>query len=76
MLFSDTILYNIKYGRPDATDEEVRGQGTARLPVCYDCDVHDLCFLMTVLHRVPITIAPSHQTRMMQDDARFQQLLV
>jgi ABC-type transport system involved in Fe-S cluster assembly fused permease/ATPase subunit len=24
VLFNDTILYNIRYGRPDATDEEVR----------------------------------------------------
>ncbi len=24
MLFNDTILYNIRYGRPDATDEEVK----------------------------------------------------
>jgi ATP-binding cassette, subfamily B, heavy metal transporter len=29
VLFNDTILYNIRYGRPDATDEEV--QAAARL---------------------------------------------
>ena len=29
VLFNDTILYNIRYGRDDATDEEVRG-GRAR----------------------------------------------
>ncbi len=45
VLFNDTIAYNIRYGRPDASDDEVRGRGAhgadprlyrkpaARLPV-------------------------------------------
>ncbi len=34
VLFNDTIAYNIRYGRPDATDEEVRE--AARLAQIYD----------------------------------------
>jgi len=47
VLFNDTIAYNIRYGRPDATDEEVRkaadlaqiGQFIERLPKGYDTPV-------------------------------------
>jgi len=47
VLFNDTIRYNIRYGRPDATDEEVReaaelaqiGRFIERLPQGYDTRV-------------------------------------
>ena len=47
VLFNDTIAYNIRYGRPDATDEQVRaaaeiaqiGDFIASLPDGYDTEV-------------------------------------
>ena len=47
VLFNDTIAYNIRYGRPDATDEEVHraaelaqiGSFIASLPMGYDTQV-------------------------------------
>src|SRR5690606_31011900 len=47
VLFNDTIAYNIRYGRPDATDEEVRkaaemaqiGPFIEGLPKGYDTQV-------------------------------------
>ena len=47
VLFNDTIAYNIRYGRPDASDEEVRAAArtaqiadfVAKLPDGYDTEV-------------------------------------
>ncbi|MCB1488769.1 MAG: ABC transporter ATP-binding protein/permease [Bauldia sp.] len=47
VLFNDTIAYNIRYGRPDATDEEIRQAAQtaqiadfiATLPAGYDTEV-------------------------------------
>jgi ABC-type transport system involved in Fe-S cluster assembly fused permease/ATPase subunit len=38
VLFNDTIRYNIRYGRPDATDEEVEGRRAGA-----DRRFHPLC---------------------------------
>jgi ATP-binding cassette subfamily B protein len=65
LLFNDTIRANIAYGRPEATDEEIRSAAKAayaadfieRLPNGYDTQVGERGALLSVGERQRITIA-------------------
>jgi ATP-binding cassette subfamily B protein len=65
LLFNDTIRANIAYGRPEATDEEIRmaaeaanaAEFIARLPNGYDTRVGERGALLSVGERQRVTIA-------------------
>jgi ATP-binding cassette subfamily B protein len=65
LLFNDTIRANIAYGRPDASEEEIRSAAQAanaadfiaRLPEGYDTRVGERGALLSVGERQRITIA-------------------
>ena len=64
-LFDETILENIRYGRPDATDDEVRAAASAasadefidQLPAGYDTSVGEFGLRLSGGQRQRITIA-------------------